>query len=104
MSRKIAADAEPTYPVVPPRLRPRARVSMGPIDPSIPPQQRQPVAPFLSIAGRTTERAPRILIQIFRRKDRRCSILLSLPQSTLRSRRYRPPPFGGESSGGLGFR
>src|SRR3984893_9481441 len=49
-------------------------------------------------------KAARILIQIFRRKDRRCSILLSLPQSTARSRRYPPPTIVKVSSGRLGIR
>src|SRR5260370_33187964 len=47
------------------------------------------------------ERAARILIQIFRRKDRRGSILLSLPPRTARSRRYPPPTIGRGVQGGL---
>src|SRR6478672_4191659 len=50
------------------------------------------------------ERAARFLIQIFRRKDRRCNILLGLPQSTARSRRYPPPTIVRVSSRRLGIR
>jgi len=78
---------------------------LGPIDPSI----RAAAAE----AGRAVREqlrveqpkgSPRILIQIFRRKDWRCSILLSLPQSTARSRRYPPPTIVRVSSGRLGIR